>query len=132
MRALLDTSATFAYLDADAIGHDRVVPVLDELAEQRALVMHSHLVIETISLLQNRLGLAAVQDFIVNLEPACDVVWVDPHLHRRAVAALITADRRQVSLVDHVSFLVMRERGLEAAVTLDHDFADRGFAVLPG
>ncbi len=45
--------------------------------------------------------------------------------------AHLKAVRRRSSLVDHVSFEVMRRRGLEAALALDADFAAAGFRVVP-
>jgi predicted nucleic acid-binding protein len=39
--------------------------------------------------------------------------------------------RRRTSLVDWVSFEVMRRRGIETAFAFDRDFATAGFAVVP-
>ena len=39
--------------------------------------------------------------------------------------------RGQVSLVDEVSFLVMKEAGLRHALTFDKDFAREGFLPYP-
>ena len=49
----------------------------------------------------------------------------------RRVKALLAAGRRTVSLVDWVSFLVMRRHGVRRAFTFDQDFAVEGFEVLP-
>jgi len=59
-----------------------------------------------------------------------EVVWVGADLHAAAVAAHLQALRRRSSLVDHVSFELMRRRGLRTALALDRDFADAGFELV--
>ncbi len=39
--------------------------------------------------------------------------------------------RRDVSLVDRVSFEVMRRRRIDGAFAFDRDFADHGFTTIP-
>jgi predicted nucleic acid-binding protein len=55
----------------------------------------------------------------------------DEELHTAGVAAWLTANRRQLSLVDCISFEVMRRRGLTCAFTLDSDFVRQGFDAAP-
>ena len=55
---------------------------------------------------------------------AFDIEWVDQSLHDSAVDALRDA-HRGVGLVDQVSFLVMRRRGVDAAFAFDRDFETR-------
>ena len=47
------------------------------------------------------------------------------------LAALLTANRRHLSLVDCVSFEVMRRRNLTHALALDGDFSTQGFITIP-
>jgi predicted nucleic acid-binding protein len=47
------------------------------------------------------------------------------------VAALLTANRRELSLVDCVSFEVMRRRDITSAFAIDTDFSKQGFTVVP-
>jgi predicted nucleic acid-binding protein len=94
------------------------------------LVTHNYVVLETVALLQRRLGISAVhrlQDLLAPIE----VAWVDEVTHRSAIAALLAASRRDVSLVDRVSFEVMRERGIGEAFAFDPEFAREGFTTLP-
>jgi predicted nucleic acid-binding protein len=67
------------------------------------------------------------EDLLVPIQ----VVWVDDDLHRAGVTALLAALRRQISLVDRVSFELMLRRGLERAFAFDRDFARQGFETVP-
>ena len=55
---------------------------------------------------------------------------VDEALHAAGVASLLTAGRRQLSLVDCVSFELMRRLGLTTAFAFDQEFTDQGFTCL--
>jgi predicted nucleic acid-binding protein len=44
------------------------------------------------------------------------------------IVAVIAANRRDLSLVDAVSFDVMRRRGISRAFGFDRQFAEAGFA----
>jgi len=57
-------------------------------------------------------------------------VWVDRDMHAEALARLSRKKRRHASLVDEVSFLVMRERGIDTAFAFDSDFEREGFKTL--
>jgi predicted nucleic acid-binding protein len=46
-------------------------------------------------------------------------------------SALLTANRRQLSLVDCVSFEMMRRLGIKTAFTYDRHFSEQGFECLP-
>ncbi len=91
----------------------------------------SYVVLETVSLVQSRVGLVPLRDFAENLMPMLSVTWVTEDLHRRGFDRLIRENRRHLSLVDCVSFEFMRERGLREALALDADFAEAGFRILP-
>ena len=60
--------------------------------------------------------------------PVLDVVWVDEDLHRPAIEVLLASGSRSVSLVDRVSFAVMRREGIRRAFVFDEDFEREGFA----
>lgn len=59
--------------------------------------------------------------------PALGVVWVDEALHRAGVAALHIAGGEGLSLVDCVSFEVMRRMNLKSAFAFDRHFTSRGY-----
>lgn len=132
MTVLVDTSALVALLDRDGPRRGLAVDVLAGLrAGGMPLVTHEYVVVETISLVQRRLGMAALRVLVDEIVPLAEVQWVDPELHAEAREALLAAGRRGVSLVDWVSFLVMRRRGIRTAFAFDADFATEGFELIP-
>ncbi len=131
MTVFVDTSALFALLDADTDEQAAAAAILARLqADREPLATHEYVVVETISLVQRRLGMGALRRFVDDLLPLVDVQWVDPSLHAEAREALLAAGRRGVSLVDWTSFVVMRRRGIRTAFAFDDDFAAQGFEAL--
>lgn len=84
--------------------------------------------LETTAVAQHRLGLDTVRAFTRDILPLIEIVSADQTLHDSATAALLAANRRQLSLVDCVSFEVMRARQLTRAFAFDSQFAEQGFA----
>jgi predicted nucleic acid-binding protein len=70
--------------------------------------------------------MAAAVRFARDVE-AFEVVWVDESTHGEAVARIETTGTRGVSLVDAVSFLIMRKRAIQSALAFDPDFVAAGF-----
>jgi predicted nucleic acid-binding protein len=132
MRIFIDTSAFFALLDNDDAQHlaaKRVWKVL--LQEDRTLLTSNYVLVESFALIQNRLGLRAVRDFQENIMPLILVEYVDLEMHRAGVSALLAASRRNLSLVDCVSFEVMRTLGIKVVFTFDPHFREQGFSINP-
>jgi len=128
----VDTSAFFALLDDDDAHRERARTHLREVIETGVdLLTHEYVVVEATALVQRRLGLAALRRFVDDLLPLVEIAWVDEALHTEAREALLAAGRRNVSLVDWTSFLVMRRHGVRRAFTFDPDFGGEGFQVLP-
>ena len=132
MRVFVDTPAVLAVLDADDQSHPAVARAWkDLLGKEHELVTSSYVLVETFALVQSRLGVDATRALDQDLLPAVSVIWLDEDVHRAAVSALLTAGRRQLSLVDCASFETMRRHGVTTALTLDPHFAEQGFEVLP-
>lgn len=114
--------------------HDEAVATLTAIrARADDLLTHEYVVVESSALIGRRLGLPALRRFVDDFLPLLGVVWVDESLHAEAREAMLAAGRRQVSLVDWVSFLVMRRLGTRRAFTFDPDFATEGFELVgPG
>jgi predicted nucleic acid-binding protein len=128
----VDTSAFLALLDADQPEHAAAASVWRTLLQDdEPLLTNSYVLVETYALVQRRLGIEAVRVFARDFAPLVEVDWIDAELHGAGLAALLTANRRQLSLVDCMSFEVMRRRGLARAFALDADFVEQGFDVVP-
>jgi len=133
VRLFVDTSALFAVLDADDLHHSRADGAWKRwLADESVLfVTTNYVVVETTVVAQRRLGMAAVTDLHRDVLPLIHVEWVEPHLHQAAVAALLAARKRGLSLVDCSSFEVMRSLGFDTAFAFDRHFTEHGFSRLP-
>lgn len=132
MSLLVDTSALYAVLDAADAKHKAARKVWTEvLAGDEPLVTTSYILVETVALVQHRLGTAAVQLFHSDVLPVLQVQWIDQVIHASAVSALLAAGRRRLSLVDCVSFEVMRRRLMNTVFAFDPDFRQMGFRCIP-
>jgi uncharacterized protein len=127
----VDTSALIAFLDRDANRHEEVVASLAGVFRDRSGVTHNYILIETEALAHRRLGAGVARRLLEDVVPVLEIVWVDGELHAAAGTAHLRALRRRSSLVDQVSFELMRRRGISVAAALDRDFARLGFEVLP-
>jgi predicted nucleic acid-binding protein len=127
----VDTSALLAFLDRDAASHAAVVASLATVLADGSGVTHNYVVVETEALAHRRLGGSVARRLLEDVIPLLDVAWIDAELHAAAVVSHLGSLRRRSSLVDHVSFEVMRRRGVEVALALDADFAAEGFRLVP-
>ena len=98
---------------------------------ERPLWTTSYVVVETVALLQHRIGLEPVRDFENHVYPLLSVEWVSEALHRRGPRRLSRENRRRLGLVDCVSLEFMRQRGIDEALGLDRHFEEAGYALLP-
>ena len=128
----LDTSAIYAWADTADSNHAAALRRLQRiLGDGQPLVTHNYVLVEALALLQSRLGLdAAVK--LARDSKAFIIEWVDDDLHEAGVRELVRAKGRKVSLVDHISFLVMHRHGLTTAFAFDDDFVSAGFRLIGG
>ena len=128
MTTFVDTSAFLALLDADETRHARAVEIWTRLADEDArLVTTNDVVVETLAVVQNRLGSDAVRSFVRDVLPAVEVTYVDQLLHEAALSVFLAAGRRQLSLVDCVSFEFMRRGRIDRAFAFDRHFTEQNF-----
>jgi predicted nucleic acid-binding protein len=122
----VDTSALLALLDADDSEHGAAIAAWRELAEEgAALVSSNYVVVETTAVAQHRLGLDAVRALVRDVLPLIEIAFIDSTIHEAAVAALLAARRRQLSLVDCTSFELMRRREVGRAFAFDRHFREQ-------
>ena len=128
MMAFVDTSAIYAVLDRDDKNHPAARTTLKRLLEGEAiLVTTNYVLVETCALVQHRLGLEAVRSFQQQIAPVLTIEWVSPAQHDSSMAAVLAAGRKKLSLVDCVSFTLMRQAGIRAAFAFDSHFVEQGF-----
>ncbi|WP_243026987.1 type II toxin-antitoxin system VapC family toxin [Thermus albus] len=133
MAVFVDTSALYALLDRDDAHHLEAAEAFRHLlAAREHLVTHSYVVVESVALVQGRLGLEAVRVLGHDLLGVIQTVPVDGGLHRMALTALLASRRKDLSLVDWTSFFFMRERGLRKALAFDEGFWEQGFSPASG
>jgi predicted nucleic acid-binding protein len=126
MKILVDTSALYAILDEDDPHHAEAAAAFSRLLDIAELVTHNYVHVEAELLVRRRLGPTAVATLVDRLLPSLTTVWIDEGTHRAAVEAW-RAGSGKVSLVDHVSFVVMRSLGIERALAFDADFEINDF-----
>jgi predicted nucleic acid-binding protein len=127
----VDTSALLAFLDRDSTRHEDVVASLAGVFRERRGITHNYVLIETEALAHRRLGAGVARRLLEDVVPVLEIAWVDAELHATAVTAHLRSLRRRSSLIDQVSFELMRRRDISVAVALDRDFAREGFELLP-
>lgn len=132
MSVFVDTSGLLAVLDRDDANHKSAAGAwADILRSDEVLTTTNSVLVETIALLQHRLGLKAVRFFQEEILPVVGIIWVDATVHHAAMSVMLAADRKKLSLVDCVSFEAMRLGGISTAFTLDRHFREQGFTCLP-
>lgn len=131
MTVFVDTSAVLAMADRDDLHHRRALEAWRKLlADGCNFLTNNYVLLETIALLQNRLGIVAVRAFDEDVRPLLAVDWITAE-RRAGVEAVLAAGRKQVSLVDCVSFQSMRENGVRSVFCFDRHFREQGFEVIP-
>lgn len=132
MILFVDTSALYAVLDRDDTNHRPASKVWEQLLTDSATLLTSNYVLlETSALVQHRLGMTAFRALYEDVSPVLTIEWVSENTHEAAAEATLTAFRKKLSLVDCVSFHLMRAAGVRAAFCFDHHFREQGFEVLP-
>jgi predicted nucleic acid-binding protein len=128
MKVFVDTSAFLALLDEKDHQSATAWDIWGHLAETKAEVTTTNYVyVESTALLQNRLGLDAVRDFQKLFVPLINFTWVDATMHSIGMSFMLAANRRQLSLVDCVSFATMRELNIAHYFAFDQHFDEQGF-----
>jgi uncharacterized protein len=127
----VDTSALYALMDRDDANHDGARRVWAHLGRDDQLLTHNYVLVETAALVQRRLGIEALRALVDELILPISTMFVDRAVHDAAVSGVLTAQVRQLSIVDVVSFELMRRTGVRAAFAFDDHFRRFGFELLP-
>ena len=90
------------------------------------LLTHNYVLVESAAVLQRRLGLTSALSFLAESR-TFTVHWITQEDHMEAVALLERRGKRNLSLVDCMSFVVMRNYDVTTALAYDSDFQAEGF-----
>ncbi len=131
MSIFVDTSALYALLDRDDRNHTAAAARWARISPSGDPVFtHNYVLVEVSALVQRRLGMSALRALIDELLRPVELVWVNAEVHHRAVGSLLAGPRRLVSLVDWVSFHLMRQLAIQKAFAFDADFQRQGFTLV--
>ena len=128
---LLDTSAIVAIADVRDEFHERAIRTMERLSSGDApLLTHSYVVLETAAVMQRKIGMQPALDFLKEIEDIATIHWVNQEDHERAVHRFGQRHRRNLSLVDCMSFVVMERYDCTTAFAYDSDFESEGFQLI--
>ena len=121
MSLFVDTSVWFAAVDSSDSSNLRAKSILKS---SKALVTTDHILIETWTLIRNRIHRKAADRFWDGLRSGIAVIeTVGPADLEAAWQIGLTYRDQDFSIVDRTSFAVMRRLGIEHAASFDDDFA---------
>lgn len=131
MSVFVDTSAFLAMIDAEDKQHLPAAKTWKRLIEsEEPLISSSYVLIETIALIQRRLGIEALRQFHEKVFPLIQVIWIAEIEHQSGMLTVLESDRRQLSLVDCTSFKIMQTRNIQSVFCFDPHFTEQGFEIL--
>ena len=126
----IDTSAFYAIFDIDDTNHKTAKKIWAALINsQETITCNNYVLVETNALLQHRFGISAVLD-LQKIMPLLQIDWLTPEHHRFAISSLLSANLRDLSLVDCSSFESMRRLGIEKVFAFDDHFRRQGFELI--
>lgn len=128
----IDTSAFFAMVSFDDPNHDVAVEAWAKLIENNErLICNNYILVESVALIQSRIGMEAVATLHNDIIPFVEVEWLDEDSHNAIMEIVISTNRRVISLVDQASFNTMRRHRIKTAFTFDEHFSEQGFESIP-
>jgi uncharacterized protein len=131
-KIFVDTSALYALISTQDQDMKLAVKTWEvALKREDVLFINNYVLVECFALIQSRLGLEFVRALQTNIVPFLQVDWIAEQQHVSSVNNVLTANRRQLSLVDCSSFDTMHRLGIETVFTFDQHFHEQGFKVIP-
>ena len=129
----IDTSGFYALLAAKDQQHAAARAFMQRAAAtQQTLITTDYILDETATLLMARGLKQLIASFFEQVlsSKACQIEWTDSARFLAVVRFLNQHQDKNWSFTDCLSFVVMRDLGLQQALTKDHHFQQAGFTVL--
>jgi predicted nucleic acid-binding protein len=130
----VDTGGWMACADRSDPGHVACTAARDATLEAgRTLITTDFVVVETLTLIRFRLGLAAANAWWQQIDGSGRLRWerVENDRFERARALFFQYRDNDLSFTDCTSVAIMRELKLATVITTDGHFRQVGFDVLP-
>jgi uncharacterized protein len=127
---LLDTSGLLCLHYKSEPFHTQAT---ESYREAKTRLTHNYIAAEYVALANaRRFPRQPVIEFVQDLidSPEIATVWVDQAIHAAAIDLLLKRQDKAYSLCDAVSFVLMHQRGITAALTTDYHFEQEGFSRL--
>jgi predicted nucleic acid-binding protein len=132
MKIFVDTSALYALVATQDQANAQAVILWEDLAlSEQPLITSNYVLAECFALVQNRLGIEVVHHLQSDCVPVLQIIWIDEELHQAAIEQVVSLNHRNLSLVDCVSFEIMRRLGIRTSFTFDGHFHEQGFNSIP-
>jgi predicted nucleic acid-binding protein len=132
MMIFIDTSALYALMDADDRNHERARDAWAQWLDQPIQFLTSNYVLlESLALIQHRLGIQAARQFDEELMPVLRVHWIDAELHATALKMVLAIGQRDLSLVDCTNIELMRRLGHRTIFAFDRHYPEQGLTQVP-
>lgn len=131
----IDTSAFLALEDESDKHHKEAFQFRHEFLVEGhyPLITTSYILDETLTLIRSRLGIKASIDFskAIRRSKILKILSVSKEIEQKALDLFEAYDDKDFSFTDCVSFVVMREMGIEEAFAFDRHFDQMGFIRRP-
>ncbi len=127
----VDSSAFYALMDRSDMYHQSAKLLWPNLLEDHInLQTSNYIVMESLRLLQYRLGHEAASMWYKDILGVMDIFWVDQCMHHQAYQLWMSLGRNRYSLVDCVSYLIMHQHHIETVFSFKRGYTDQGFKLL--
>lgn len=129
-RIFIDTVYVVALISPRDQFHEQAIEIANQLTGYPLLVTDAVLLEVGNALARSHKleAVSVIEQFLAFEE--VEVVHLTPQLFRQALAMYKTYQDKAWSLVDCISFVVMRQAGITSALTFDHHFEQAGFLPL--
>jgi predicted nucleic acid-binding protein len=132
-RVFCDTSFFYAVIDSNDADHEKALSLSEWIKDGNLSAITTwEVVVETVTLLRNRLGYRDSKIFIDTVLPGLNIVYIGGPERRKALETFLKLGRdKKLSLCDVISYVVVKEhlKGIPC-LAFDEDFRKLGLRVL--